>query len=83
MTTGRKSMIAIALAACAVWWMQAKGYEKGRARIFAENDACVARLEKGDPEGRFLISNEKYCDLTYSPRQMDSVPERLYEYLVR
>jgi hypothetical protein len=79
----KKYMMVIALAAGAVWWMQAKGYEKGRARIFAENDACVARLEKGDTDGAFLRSNQMYCDAIYNTRQMDGVPERLYEFLVR
>ena len=79
----RKYAVAIALAAFAVWWMQARGYEKGRARIIAEIDACTDRLSKGDPDGIFTNSSIKYCEATYRLSDMDDIGSRLYEFLVR
>jgi hypothetical protein len=78
----KKAMI-IAAVLFAVWWMQAKGYEKGRARIIAENGACFDRHEKGDPDGTYSRSTQLYCDAIYTPRDMDSITARLYEFLVR
>jgi hypothetical protein len=79
----KKYAIAIALAAFAVWWMQAKGYEKGRERIFAAHDSCMARLSKNDPDGTFYKSNLMYCDSIYRPSDMNDIGARLYELLVR
>jgi hypothetical protein len=83
MSVKKKAAMIIAAALFAIWWMQAKGYEKGRARIIAENEACFDRHEKGDTDGTFSRSNQMYCDFIYRPSDMDSLPARLYEFLVR
>jgi hypothetical protein len=75
----KKYAIAIALAAFAVWWMQAKGYEKAKARIYAEIDACTDRIDGAS------LSNVtvRYCEQTHGLSDLDSVWSRLYEFLLK
>jgi hypothetical protein len=81
MNVGIKRLGLIALAAGAVlWWMQAKGYEKAKARIYAEVDACTDRIEPGVYPSNSTI---KYCETTHRLSDLDDVWSRLYEFLVR
>jgi hypothetical protein len=76
----KKYAVAIALAAFAVWWMQAKGYEKAKTRIYAEIDACTDTIDRGVYPSNSTI---KYCETTYRLSDLDSVWSRLYEFLVK
>jgi hypothetical protein len=84
--TNRQCVASIAVAAFAVWWMQAKGYEKGMARQTQEFNACMSDNDAMNHIG--MMKHPEYFDRCVSQFGDSGLPlstttGRLYEFLIR